>query len=285
VGTVSGRLSRARDQLRARLLRRGIVGPAVLTAAVADSSVAGRAASVALGTTSVSPTVSSLTEGVLATMTTLKWKLAAAVAAGLICIGGVGTYVAMGQSPAKTDSKQQPGTTSGQPKELAVRKVQKLKDGRITAYPDLVLDYSEQFKAPDPGPLTPIPNNIPESDFRQIHFERLRQLLRVIELDNEVLKIGTWDVPFLNQYIINLESLEDAAKKAFPNPAEHISYLRYCVALSGLLDNVTRQRVYVAGNLREQQSKQSVAARLQFEAALYEAEVAAKKAAPPAGGR
>ncbi len=284
VGTVAGRLSRARDQLKVRLLRRGVVGPAVFAAVVADSSLAGRAAAVALGSSAVSPSVFSLTEGVLSAMTTWKLKLTAAVAAGLIGVGGVGTYVAMGQS-----NGQQPQNSNtavvGQQTELPIRKVQKLKNGRITAYPDLVLDISTPYIAPDPGPFPKFPDNVPETDMRQLDFERIRHLHRAVILDYEVLKVGSWDVPFLNQFIANLEELSDAAKKAFPNPADHLPYLRYCVVMSGVLDSSLHERV-MAQNMRQQQSLQVTAARFRFESALYDAEIAAKKAAPNAtGGR
>jgi RNA polymerase sigma factor (sigma-70 family) len=288
VGTVSGRLSRARDKLRTRLLRRGIVGPVVLTAVTADSSLAGRATAIALGMVSVSPVVSSLTEGVLATMTTMKWKLTVVVAAGLVCVGGVGTYVAMGQSPAKTDSKQQPAATNGQPNEPVDRKVQKLKGGRITAYPELIDDSGNDYKMPDAkiiGKLVEDPGNIPATDLRQLYVERLRRLKETIRLDTEVVRIGTWDVPFLNQYLRNVENLASAAKAALPQPADHIPWLRLCVAEVGRFQFVVFQRVYVANNLRDQQYYQTDAFRLRLESELHEAEVAAKKVAPPAGGR
>ncbi|HEY2784593.1 MAG TPA: sigma-70 family RNA polymerase sigma factor [Fimbriiglobus sp.] len=233
VGTVAGRLSRARDQLKTRLLRRGIVGPVVLAAVVADSSLAGRAAAVALGSSAASLTVSTLTEGVLAAMSTFKLKLTAAVAASLIFVAGTGTYLAMGQPPApKAERKTQIPVVAGQGSVVSARKVQKLKDGRLTAYPELVFEFSKEYKTPEPGSFGTKPaehDGTPESDILQLRLERVRQLNNVFRLDYEVMQVGNWDVPFLNQYLENLDTLQLATKEAYPSASDRIYWLRNCL--------------------------------------------------------
>ncbi len=89
VGTVSGRLSRARAKLRERLARRGLApSAALLPALAAPPRLISNAVSLTAG---APPAVVSLTEGVLAMMTqaTWKWVAAAAVCASALGAGGV----------------------------------------------------------------------------------------------------------------------------------------------------------------------------------------------------
>src|SRR5262249_45775375 len=106
VGTVKGRLNRARELLRKRLARRGLAVPAAaVVAALASQAAAlppplagaavwavaqdvgGRAASEGVSTQALS-----LSEEVLRTMTVTKWKVAAALALVLVAVGtGAGT--------------------------------------------------------------------------------------------------------------------------------------------------------------------------------------------------
>ncbi len=96
-GTVSSRLARAREMLRDRLTRRGMVVPAaalgtLLTAdalhAAVPPALAASAAEVATGTALVSPTVLALTHEVLRSMTLLKLKALCAVATVVALTGG-----------------------------------------------------------------------------------------------------------------------------------------------------------------------------------------------------
>jgi RNA polymerase sigma factor (sigma-70 family) len=105
IGSVSGRLSRAHALLRERLARRGIVGPALLSATLTASpqpasAINGVAAIV--GGADVPPPVSILVEGVYSAMKTARLKLVAVVAASmsLVALAGIGAMAGLSQPPA-----------------------------------------------------------------------------------------------------------------------------------------------------------------------------------------
>ncbi|QJW96275.1 TIGR03067 domain-containing protein [Frigoriglobus tundricola] len=89
VGTVAGRLSRARGLLRDRLARRGVAPVLVLSAAATPADVVRAVEALAGGGSVVRPVVSSLTEGVLHAMSIAKWKMVAGATAGLLGLVGV----------------------------------------------------------------------------------------------------------------------------------------------------------------------------------------------------
>ncbi|MBP3955746.1 sigma-70 family RNA polymerase sigma factor [Gemmata sp. G18] len=102
VGTVAGRLSRARALLRDRLARRGVAPVLILSASTTPAGVVRAAAALAGGGSAVRPVVSSLTEGVLHAMSTAKWKMVAGATAGLLGLAGaaITAYGSLQPAPA-----------------------------------------------------------------------------------------------------------------------------------------------------------------------------------------
>ncbi|MBN9120145.1 MAG: sigma-70 family RNA polymerase sigma factor [Planctomycetes bacterium] len=101
-GTVSSRLARAREMLRDRLTRRGLVVPAALLGAIltpnalhatVSPALAASAVEVTGGVAPASPTVLALTQEVLRSMSLLKLKALCAVAMAVgLAGGGFGLY-------------------------------------------------------------------------------------------------------------------------------------------------------------------------------------------------
>jgi RNA polymerase sigma factor (sigma-70 family) len=149
VGTVSGRLSRARARLRARLERRGLAPPAaVLPAAVGPARLIPNALSLTAG---APPAIISLAEGALAmNATTWKWATVAAVCAGLT---GAGAAVGLTQPDGKA-----PTVPSGPPAQEVGRRPP------LPGAPPNPRDKPETNWSPEPGAEGKIkfPSEFPE---------------------------------------------------------------------------------------------------------------------------
>ena len=134
VGTVAGRLSRARELLGRRLARRG-VGLAVGATGVTGGAFAGATARAAAAfaarrpVVGVSPVVLSLAEGVTRTMTLFPLKLAAAavvtaagLAAGLWAADGPGLVpLPLADEPAAPKTRQADPPAAAKPADAATR--------------------------------------------------------------------------------------------------------------------------------------------------------------------
>jgi hypothetical protein len=217
-------------------------------------------------------------------MTRSKLTQTAAVVFGIAFLAGAGIYVAIGQTQSPKTTAQAQSTDAGRIDDTPVRKFKKHEGRLVTAYPELLPYMSEWDKEIDPKFLgdKPTSTDIPDSDIRQLYLEQIRRLEEVLRLDAEVLKIGIWDVPFLNQHLMTMECLYQAVRRAYPSPTDQLYWLRRCLVLSMKVEGVVHSRVYTARNLREQEYHRISAERLRFEAALFDTELAVKKAA---GGR
>src|SRR4051812_1065087 len=89
VGSVSGRLSRARAILRDRLTRRGFAGSIVLASCAAPPRSVLAATGVEAGALAASPVVTQLAQGALFAMRATKLKLAVVLAAGFLGAAGL----------------------------------------------------------------------------------------------------------------------------------------------------------------------------------------------------
>lgn len=103
VGTVAGRLSRARAKLRARLARRGFAPASAVPALVAPPPLVSSALTLTAG---APPAVALLAEGVLSAMHSAKLKLAAALCAAVGC-AAVGTALALAPGAAEPRAAHQ----------------------------------------------------------------------------------------------------------------------------------------------------------------------------------
>jgi hypothetical protein len=174
----------------------------------------------------------------------------------------------------------------------ADRKVQKLKDGRITAYPELVSElypYKEPAKEAV-GKLVKDDPTVPADDIRRLRIEAFTQLQRVVELDLEVVTIGSWDEGFIIRLQADVEKLSAAAASAFPKSDTHLPWMRYCVAAGSRIESgVDLHMKADKSSMSKQHLLEATATRLRLESALWDAEVAAsnppKEAKPPGGER
>jgi hypothetical protein len=192
----------------------------------------------------------------------------------------------IGQPPRPAGASDGPMHVAGQANEPVVRKIQKVKEGRLTAYPEFAFGAGRGTR-PNTAAIEKLATNIgtiPETEIqRHLMLEQVRKYLELVKKDHEVLEHGSYDIPYLNQYIINLENLVRVAKSLNPTPEDQLPWQRLLVAEYGLAENVIYERVFVGQVTRKSVFFQWEAQRLQLEIELHDLEVVAKKASPVVG--
>jgi RNA polymerase sigma factor (sigma-70 family) len=298
VGSVSGRLSRARDILRARLTRRGLGVPAVLFSAVsAPPTVVSAAATLAAGTLVVSPAVSSLAEGVLSAMRIARLKLTAAIVAAttLVAAAGIGTGYALTrpgptitsalaqQTPEKVAQKDKPTPEDWTPTwQFAKGKVGEINLLRIpTAFPELkALDQSKRDKEfllklarKCPRVLGDDPPTVVLVDdtYRRLLKARLHQGRMYLKKAHEVIEIGTWNPAYFSELFLCLKDTREAAIDLWGNEQNTlVPWLEEFVILGKYFEDFILNRTH-AGTEPPQNLHAAQRHRLEAEAALWKA--------------
>jgi RNA polymerase sigma factor (sigma-70 family) len=219
VGTVSGRLVRAREQLRRRLERRGVA----LTAAVALAAESNNAsanlirAAVSAACGNPSPAVLSLAEGVLSAMRFAKLKLVAAVACVAAGLAGTGAMVALSQ-----DKKPDPfAPTAGAP-DKPLPKVE-IKEPFTTAFPEIKAYGGKDGECPRFTGKTKIERDA-TNVLRRLAQERLDALLQSSALHDAAVKAGREGATSLVESASSLQRRRDivAAASDIYGPGEEL---------------------------------------------------------------
>jgi RNA polymerase sigma factor (sigma-70 family) len=298
VGSVSGRLSRARDILRDRLTRRGLAAPAaVLVAASAPASAINAATAIASGTVTASPVVSSLAEGVLSAMRTAKLKLIAGVVVttGFVALAGVGTVDAL----TRPIPQIAPAIEAALPRDVAAQAdppiegdwtpkatLEKHNDrgSRFvpvpTAFPDLKApdrqkekNYHEALAKLCPRILGDDPPAVVVADdtYRRLLKARLQLGRLYIQKTQEVIEIGNWIPAHFSELFLCLNDMRGVALELWGNdPKVLIPWLEEFVIMSKHYEFFFEIRVQ-SGNEPPENLFAARRHRLEAEAALWKA--------------
>jgi RNA polymerase sigma factor (sigma-70 family) len=209
IGTVSGRLSLARDQLRSRLRRRGINAPTVLIASFAGVSTVSasliRAVVTFVAGGPVPLAVVSLTEGVLSAMKWTQLKLIAFVLTTVVTVT-VTTAVAVNQ---QQDGKSPAPTATAKPAAVDVDAAWN-KLPPPSAFPEI------QAGMPLPG-VTTVKVLADDTSLRKLQKARFNLLLREFEVATQSVRAGALPDSELRQFHAKLAA---AAADVFDRPAD-----------------------------------------------------------------
>ncbi|MCI0701796.1 MAG: sigma-70 family RNA polymerase sigma factor [Planctomycetia bacterium] len=311
VGTVSGRLSRAREKLRDRLTRRGLApSTAMIPALSPPPHLVPNALSLTAG---ASPAVVSLAEGALTMMTTSAHWTWAAVA--VLCAGLVGAGAAVGLSqpgtkpmplppgapppPPVADNPAPPdkGKLTDDdwiPKPGSAKNTEgyKVKDGTDpppSAFPDLAIpepdpkdpERAEKYQAafaklcPRLHGTLAIKIEPTDDALRKLLKARLHQgVLQMIRI-REIIRIGNWDARGWSEMIECLNDMQAVAVELWGNqPKELIPWLEELVVMAKEIERFTLIRIRL-GSDPPQRLNAATRHRLAVETALLKAKMRA----------
>jgi RNA polymerase sigma factor (sigma-70 family) len=262
VGTVSGRLVRAREQLRGRLERRGVA----LAAAVAVTAESGNAsttlvrAAVSASCGYAPPAVLSLTEGVLSAMRIAKLKLVAAAVCVAVGLAGTGVMVAVSQ-----EKKPAPGVREAA--EKAISKVEiEIREPFKTAFPEIKASTETGVRCPRfTGQLLPKPdsNNV----LRRVAQERLAALVESAKLYQTSIRVGQSDLSAVSALLKIYQDMPLAAADVFGASDELVRWYEEWVSVTKGLEDVMTARLQ-AGSAAKSDVAQVKAERFHAEGEL-----------------
>lgn len=210
-GTIAVRLARARERLRSRLLRRGVtLSAAAMTALLSDNALSASVPALLFSQTAktaltgaASPSITTLTEGVLHAMYLSKFKMAFAVGLMVATMGGagVGVYFLKAQAPTpQTEEVDKKPVAAATVKKGKERVKELLKQQREEAEKELKIRY-ELYRdgANEPGMSSPITLTQlisiskrllkPELELCEKKADRLAAYEKHVELTKEIVKI------------------------------------------------------------------------------------------------
>jgi RNA polymerase sigma factor (sigma-70 family) len=296
VGTVSGRLSRARAKLRARLARRGLTPAGGLVPALAiPPQLIPKALSLTAG---APPAVVTLAEGVLAMNATASWKW---VAAAAVCAGALGTGGAFavglgggGAEPPAVGGALTPPPEKPAPKEAGPdgegwlpqpgsdRRFPRATKAPRTAFPEVALPEPagqgtdarvEQLtrRCPRLAGKTPVEVAPTDDTLRKLLKARLHQGALELQSLLEVLRIGNWGQAQWVEMCELLADMRAAATELWAGqPKELVPWLEELVLVAKEMERYAQLRAEAGAN-PPQDVNAARRYRLAAEAALWKA--------------
>lgn len=305
VGTVSGRLSRARAKLRERLERRGLAPSAALLPALpVPPHLIPNALSLTAGT--APPAVVSLAEGALAmtATTTWKWVAVAMVCASALGAGGVLAFgpgggilppVNVVPAPAHVANENPVPPAKGKPADVVWVPVTG-SDGKTlngskspTAFPEIVVPtvdpndpdraekYAAAFAKLCPRLTGAIVLKVEETDSTLQKLLKLRLDYGVKQLARfrEVIRKGAWNAAFTAELFECLTDMQAAASELWGGqPKELIPWLEELVVVTKEMERFHLIRI-LNGTDPPQRLDGAIRHRLRAETALLKAKTRA----------
>jgi len=275
VGSVSGRLSRARALLRNRLTQRGLapaVGAALIVPAAGVPAGVVRAAIAAVsGSAAIPVSVSILTEGVLSAMRIAKLKLATAVVLGVVFLGiGGGAVVGLAQLP-----EQRPKGDEPKPKvEAPPPAPTKGEEFRAGAFPEIEAPDAQEGpakKCPRIFGQGSVPASPSDDTYRQLLKTSLSHSTRYLSLCCPALKRGVLGSADFANYLQCLEETRGIVTELWADDRKtQISWLEEVLIMNKDAERFIQVRIK-AGEATSVDLNLAIAHRFRTEAALWKA--------------